>query len=90
MFELRYSSKAIKDIKKLDDNDMKRIIRQLERLAKDPFNLRTNLDIYKMRDFAKHEYRLRIGQYRVGYDLILKDKVILILAVKPRGSAYKK
>jgi mRNA interferase RelE/StbE len=90
MFELRYTSKAIKDIKKLRQSDKKRIIKQLEQLVKDPFNLKTNLNIYKMRDFSEHEYRLRIGQYRVGYDLLIKDKVILILAVKPRGSAYKK
>lgn len=90
MFKLRYSSKAVKDIKKLKTSSKQKVINQLEQLAKDPFNLKTNLDIYKMKDFSEHEYRLRVGQYRIGYDLIINDKVLLVLAVKPRGSAYKR
>ncbi len=37
-----------------------------------------------------HEYRIRIGDYRVRYEVNDKEKIILLLQCKHRRDAYRK
>jgi mRNA interferase RelE/StbE len=37
----------------------------------------------------ENEYRVRIGDYRVRYEIIDKDKTVLILQCKHRREVYK-
>ncbi|MCC7559393.1 MAG: type II toxin-antitoxin system RelE/ParE family toxin [Methanobacterium sp.] len=46
-----------------------------------------DLDIKKLKGYSNH-YRLRIGKYRVLFQL-QKDHVIIIYAILPRKKAYK-
>ena len=45
-------------------------------------------DIKQMKGYEKM-YRLRIGTYRVMFEVSHQEKVVYILAIESRGSSYK-
>ena len=76
--EIIYSKQAVKNINGLDKSTKQRIKAGIENL---PIG-----DIKKLKGYS-NAYRLRIGDYRVLFELY--DFSIKIKAVLPRGSAYK-
>ena len=76
--EIAYSKKAIKHIQQMDSNVKKRIKNAIYKL---PLG-----DIKKLKGFT-NIYRIRVGDYRILYEL--EDETITILDVLPRGAAYK-
>ncbi|AUB56288.1 MULTISPECIES: type II toxin-antitoxin system RelE family toxin [Methanobacterium] len=77
----RKALKNLEDIESdISDSIMNRIIK-----LKDGFL--PELDIKKLKGYSNH-YRLRIGKYRVLFQL-QKDHVIIIYAILPRKKAYK-
>lgn len=73
-----YTKKAMKNIRSLDVKLKDRIKAGIERI---PFG-----DIKKLQGYS-NLYRLRIGDYRVIYQM--ENDIIIIDAVLPRGEAYK-
>lgn len=63
-----------------------KILKSLRTIAQNPFD--NALDIKKLQG-ESHKYRLRIGKYRLLYEII--DEQILIYAYKAqsRGDVYK-
>ena len=76
--EIAYSKKAIKHIQQMDSNVKNRIKNAIDKL---PLG-----DIKKLKGFT-NIYRIRVGDYRILYEL--EDETITILDVLPRGAAYK-
>jgi mRNA interferase RelE/StbE len=58
---------------------------KLEHLAKDPYALNPN--VTKLQD--RPGYRLRVGDWRVIYEIQGQELVILVLKVAPRGEVYR-
>lgn len=58
-------------------------------LEADPFNLEGRANIRKLADVPAGEgqFRLRIGDYRLRYDVV-GDEVILH-SMRPRGTSYR-
>ena len=84
MYELIYSDSALKQLKKLDKDTRERIFSVLERLRIRP----ESCDIKKL--IGMPGYRLRVGDYRVIFD-IEKDKlIILVLQIGHRRNIYAK
>ena len=79
MLDIRYSKRAIKQIKVLDAVMRKRIVSGIEKLP--------NGDIKRLEEFSSG-FRLRVGDYRILFNL--KMDSIEITDVLPRGKAYKK
>jgi mRNA interferase RelE/StbE len=75
---IQYTKSAVKQINNLDKYTKQRIKSGIEKL---PFG-----DIKKLKGY-KNTYRLRIGDYRIIYQLN-NDDTIIIEAVLPRGNAY--
>lgn len=73
-----YTKKAMKNIKSLDVRVKERVKEGIEKI---PFG-----DIKKLQGYS-NVYRLRIGDYRVIYEI--QDENIIIDAILPRGGAYK-
>ena len=73
-----YTKRAMKNIKSLDVRVKDRVKSGIEKI---PFG-----DIKKLRGYS-NLYRLRIGDYRVIYEIWNEE--IIIDAVLPRGEAYK-
>jgi mRNA interferase RelE/StbE len=85
MWELVYSRDAQRSLRELVRNDRERIVQKLKALAVNP--QARNVNVAKMK--GSHHYRLRIGDWRVIFDLNTKGRVIEILVIKSRGSAYR-
>lgn len=62
-----------------------RIRRRIEQLAQDPYAPNNNVTKLQGRD----GYRLRVGDWRVIYDLNNEQLIVLILEIGPRGSIYQ-
>lgn len=77
--EVIYTKQAMKNIKSIDNRFKDRIKIGIEKI---PFG-----DIKKLQGYSTL-YRLRIGDYRVIYEII--DDKIIIDAILPRGTAYKR
>lgn len=85
IYQLQISSKAQKDLKKIDKKVQQRII-------KDIFKLKENRRPQQFKPligFKIAQFRLRIGDYRVLYDVYDQDKTILILRIGHRKDIYR-
>ena len=60
---------------------------QQERLLKAIYRIPEG-DIKKMKGYQSR-YRLRIGDYRIVYEIIEERLIVLVLAVGSRGDVYK-
>ena len=84
-YEIQLSTKAKKQLKKLNPQIRDNIIPEIQRLATERFpNQFKHLTKHKTAD-----YRLRIGDYRVLYDVYDQDEVVLILVVGHRRDVYR-
>ena len=82
-YNLIYTNRVYKDIKKLPLEIKKRIGKSLLRYAQDPHRYSETLI-----DSDLGTYRFRIGDYRVIFDL--EDSEIIVLRVGHRRDIYKK
>ena len=82
-YELVYTRRAEKDIRKLDPEIRERIGRTLLRFSKDPLNFAE-----KLSDGSLGTYRFRIGEYRVVFDVAGGE--IVVLRVGHRREIYKR
>jgi len=74
-----------KAIARLPANWQKRIMAKIKEVAADPYAPNNNLTKLQGRDAA---YRLRVGDWRVIYELSDSRLVMVILEVGPRGGIY--
>ncbi|MFZ5879539.1 MAG: type II toxin-antitoxin system RelE family toxin [Chloroflexota bacterium] len=65
-------------------NTAKPIREKLEQVAVDPFAAISNAKKLQGRD----GYRLRVGDWRVIYEVNKKEVLIIVLKVAPRGEVY--
>lgn len=81
-YELIYTKHAARDISKIDIVARKRIKKSLERLVKSPKTAGRRLTDSRLGD-----YRFRIGDYRVIYDI--RGSKIVILRIGHRREIYR-
>lgn len=79
-YDLRFGSRALKDLRRLDKRLSKRIVDRIERLTYD-----LSGDVKKLTDFSP-SCRLRVGDYRVLFDV--DRHTIVIQRVLDRREAY--
>ncbi len=82
-YRLVYTRRAERDIKKLEFNTKDRIGKTLLRYSEEPLRFAE-----KLTDPILGEYRFRIGDYRVIFDI--KGNEIVILRVGHRREIYKR
>jgi len=83
-YSIEITSSALKSLGSLPREVQVRIRRAIDRLAEKPFPA----NIKKM-EGEEHTYRLRIGDYRVVYEIHGRRLVILILRVGHRKDVYR-
>jgi mRNA interferase RelE/StbE len=79
-YGIKFKPKAVKDIRKLPPEIQSKIIRKIEIMQDDMQG-----DIKKLTNFTP-EYRLRVGDYRVLFEV--ENQKIVIYRVKHRSKAY--
>ena len=81
-YQLIYTKRAVKDIRRLDDPVKRRVKIALEKYSETPLQFAQKLT---NPDFGT--YRFRIGDYRVIFDI--EDDALVILRVGHRKDIYR-
>jgi len=84
-YEIYLTRRAKKELDKLNPRTRERILKTLMTLRDYGFTPR--LDIKKLRGYRNH-YRLKIGEYRVLFELE-KPRKVMVYAILPRKQAYQ-
>ena len=87
MFTIKIKRKALKNLAKIDREQKRRIKEVILLLKNDPLPFKKT-DICKLKGYD-NTYRIRIGIIRIVYDVLWKQKTILIHYVGTREKAYK-
>ena len=85
MYAIEYQPQAIKALLKMPRNTARLIKEKIEALAATPYA--PNNNVRKLT--GEEGYRLRVGDWRVIYELQDAKLVVVVVKIKPRGEAYK-
>ena len=80
-YQIEIKPQAIKDGKKIPQNMLKRIFERIELLSN---NLQGN--VKRLTNFSP-EYRLRVGDYRILFEL--ENNTVVIYRIRNRKDAYR-
>ena len=83
MYELLFKKKAIKAIAKINDSYYSAIIEAIDGLAENP-----SPSGYKKLT-GRSGYRIRVGTYRIIYDIFENKLIVEIVNVGSRGDIYE-
>ena len=83
MYRLEVSHAAHRQIRRLPAQAQERVNRAITRLAENPRPLGSK------KLTAREGYRVRVGDYRILYQVDDGEKVVIIYRVKSRGHAYR-
>jgi len=83
-YSIAFSRSARKELERLPNREISRIISKIESLAKEPrpTGCRKLVGVTNL-------WRLGVGQYRVIYSIIDKDRYIDVIAIRHRSEAYR-
>lgn len=84
-YKIDYSRIAKKNIAKIPTNYLKKIIQHIDELENNPYPNGSK----KLVGF-ENVYRLRVGTYRIVYEVYNKKLVIIIIDIDVRGNIYNK
>jgi mRNA interferase RelE/StbE len=85
MYGIEYQPQAIKALLKMPRTTARLIREKIEHLAEAPYTVNNN--VKKL--VGEEGYRLRVGDWRVLYELQDDRLVVVVVKIKPRGEAYK-
>jgi mRNA interferase RelE/StbE len=83
-WRLAWTERALKDAERLDRTVRERVVAALEKLAE------TGQGDIRRLGGGDPEWRLRVGDWRVRFVFDYAGKIIQVLRVLPRSSAYRK
>jgi len=83
-YEVEFRPSARKSLDKVPRKDRLRIEGAIELLRSDPYPPAA------IKLTERNEYRVRVGNYRVVYDIVKGRLVILVLAIGHRKDVYRK
>jgi len=86
-FEINIKEKSLKFISSLQKHDRERLKKAIFILKTDPIPIRS-LDIAKLKG-ENNKYRIRKGKFRIVYEVVWEQKLILIHRIDFRGDVYK-
>jgi addiction module toxin, RelE/StbE family len=85
VYKIAYTTQAAKSLLKMPRNTANLIREKLEQVAIDPFTSIPDAKKLQGRD----GYRLRVGDWRVIYEIQKEEVVIIVLKIAPRGEVYR-
>jgi mRNA interferase RelE/StbE len=86
MYDIRLLKSAIKDLEQLDKVVAKRVVEKMNWLAKNLDEIRPQQLTGELRGL----YKLREGDYRVIYEIIRKENLIIVHCIGHRRQIYRK
>ncbi len=85
MYRVEYSKPSQKTLRRLPRPLMNRIFNKIENIARNPYAHHNNVRPLKGSPY----YRLRVGDWRVIYEIQDEQILILVLKIASRGEVYK-
>jgi mRNA interferase RelE/StbE len=85
-YAFRWRERAVRQLRAIPQSAALTILRALTPLGDDP--RRPDADIKKLAGYADR-YRLRVGDYRVIYQIADEQLIILVVGVGHRREAYR-
>jgi len=85
MFRIEYSRDSLKTLLHMPVDRARLVRSKIERLALDPFAANNNVKRLK----GIEAFRLRVGDWRVIYEVDRQAIVIVVIRIGPRGSIYE-
>lgn len=85
MFEVIFTKKAAKRVQNLENSHKKKLKEIILTLRENPFSYP-----YKKIKGEENMYRIRIGKFRILYEVDEKNSLIIIFKVERRERAYKR
>jgi mRNA interferase RelE/StbE len=85
LFKLQWRSSTKKDLRKLPRQEVLRIVAAAEALAAEPFP-----NGCEKLTGTEQTYRIRIGDYRLVYEVIAAERLLEIQRVRHRKDVYRK
>jgi mRNA interferase RelE/StbE len=83
-FHIEWKKSTRKDLRKLPSSTADRIVEVVEHLAQNPFPH----GVEKLSG-SEHAYRIRLGDYRVVYEVVTESKLVEIQRVRHRKDVYR-
>ena len=83
MFDIRYSNNAKKFLKKAEKIVAKRILNKIERIQEIP----VIHDSKRLED--KNLFRVRVGKFRILYEIDYKNNILGIVKIDKRPRVYQ-
>jgi mRNA interferase RelE/StbE len=83
-FRIEFARSATKDLRAIDRQWIPRIITAIENLANDPMPVGS-----KKLVGSDHSYRIRVGDYRVVYEILNSKLVVSVIRVRHRRDVYR-
>ena len=85
-YKLEFSKGSLKTLEKLEKPKANKIIKAIENLRMNPFEQQQTK---KMKGYNGDFYRLRVGDYRIIYEILENKLLIVIVRIGARGGIYK-
>lgn len=85
-FEVHLSSRSHKFLKRTEKRTYERLIRNVETLADNPFPSEAKKIIGRKEKL----FRIRVGDYRILYEVYLDKNVILVVNIDKRSRVYRR
>jgi mRNA interferase RelE/StbE len=83
-FQIEWKKSAEKELYAIANQDQRRIIEAVSELSENPFSIGS----HKLQG-AESLYRIRVGDYRIIYDVNVRTKIITVQYVRHRKGAYR-
>lgn len=84
-YQIEWKPSALRELKRLDRQILSRIVDAVDSLSANPFPP----GIKKLHG-AERSYRMRVGDYRVIYEIVSSRLVVEVIRVRHRKDVYRK
>jgi len=84
VFRTEWKKSTRKDLRKLPASTAERVVETVEGLADNPYPH----GVEKLSG-SEHAYRIRLGDYRIVYEVVTESKLVEIQRVRHRKDVYR-
>ena len=83
-FSLQWRSSTKKDLRRLPSQEVSRVVAEVAKLAEEPLPHGS-----EKLSGSDHTYRIRVGDYRVVYELLREIGIVEVQRVRHRKDVYR-
>ena len=87
-YEIFFAPEAVQDLKRISARDRSIVRDAIEEHLRHEPGRTSRSRIKRLRGISRPQYRLRVGEIRVFYDIIGQDVEVLAIVPKPQALAW--